>query len=86
MATVTEKVSGVLLGTTEEPQLTQQSKETFLKHALNDEETGERYLDEEHFVNAIAPEKEDYVSAFFPSSPDRPSPRSIALTLLIAIA
>jgi len=61
MATVTEKVSEVLVGTTQEPQLSQVDRATFLKHAKTDD-AGERYLDEEDFVNAIAPESEDYVS------------------------
>lgn len=63
MATVTEQVSEVLLGTTEEPQLTQQTKATFMKHAIKDEKTGEQYLGEDEFVDAIAPSSEDYVSA-----------------------
>lgn len=62
MASVQEKVSEVLLGSEAEPQLSQQSKEVFLQHALKDEETGEHYLNEENFVNAVAPESEDYVS------------------------
>jgi len=61
MATITEQVSEAMLGTTEEPQLTQQTKATFMKYALQDEKTGERYLGEEEFINAIAPESEDYV-------------------------
>jgi solute carrier family 25 aspartate/glutamate transporter 12/13 len=61
MATITEQVSEVLVGTTEEPQLTQQTKATFMKYALQDEKTGEHYLGEEEFINAIAPESEDYV-------------------------
>lgn len=62
MDNVKETVSEVLLGTTEEPQLSQQTRDIFLNHALTDAETGERYLNEEQFVNAIAPETEDYVS------------------------
>ena len=61
MATVTEKVQEALVGTTEEPQLGQIERATFLKHARQDE-NGEHYLDEESFVNAVAPESEDYVS------------------------
>lgn len=72
MATVKAKVSEALLGTTEEPQLTAQSRETFLKHAVQDEETGEYYLDQERFVNAIAPTGEDYVSSFFRPNIDHP--------------
>jgi solute carrier family 25 aspartate/glutamate transporter 12/13 len=61
MATVTDKVQEVLVGTTEEPQLGQTERATFLKHAKKDE-NGENYLDEESFINAVAPESEDYVS------------------------
>lgn len=61
MASVTEKVTEVLLGTEESPHLSAQSKETFMKHALRNEETGEHYLDEERFIDAIAPASEDYV-------------------------
>ena len=62
MATVKDKVAEALLGTAEQPQLTQQSKANFMEHAVQDEESGEYYLDEERFINTIAPEKEDYVS------------------------
>ena len=62
MATVKEQAKEALLGTQDEPQLSQQTRAEFLKYALEDEETGERYLNEEQFVNAIAPKGEDYVS------------------------
>lgn len=61
MATVTEKVQEALIGTTEEPQLSQSDRGNFLKHAKTDPE-GEHYLDEEGFINAVAPHSEDYVS------------------------
>lgn len=61
MATVTEKVQEALIGTTEEPQLSQSDRGNFLKHAKTDSE-GEHYLDEEGFINAVAPHSEDYVS------------------------
>lgn len=51
----------MLLGTTEEPQLTQIARTAFLKCAKKDEETGDYYLDQEDFIDAIAPESEDYV-------------------------
>ena len=63
MATVKEQVGEVLLGTSEEPQLSHQSKSVFMQHATKDEASGEYYLGEEEFVNAIAPQSEDYVSA-----------------------
>lgn len=64
MATVKAQVSEVLLGTSEEPPLSAQAKAVFMKHARKDEETGEYYLDENAFINAVAPENEDYVSGF----------------------
>jgi solute carrier family 25 aspartate/glutamate transporter 12/13 len=67
MATVSEQVGEVLLGTTDEPQLSQLTRAAFLKHAQKDEETGAYYLDEEHFIDAVAPESEDYVSNSSPT-------------------
>ena len=61
MATVKEVVKESLLGTTREPQLSQQSRATFDKHAREDG-SEEPYMTEEDFVNAIAPPNEDYVS------------------------
>jgi solute carrier family 25 aspartate/glutamate transporter 12/13 len=66
MATITDKVTEALVGTTEEPQLTQQSRSEFLSHAVKDPETGEHYMDEEHFINAVAPASEDYVRTPMP--------------------
>jgi solute carrier family 25 aspartate/glutamate transporter 12/13 len=61
MATVTEKVSETLLGASTEPQLSEQNRQEFLKHAMKDETTGEYYMTEHEFVEAIAPAAEDYV-------------------------
>jgi solute carrier family 25 aspartate/glutamate transporter 12/13 len=61
MATVKEQVGEVLLGTTEEPQLSQLTRAAFLKFAKKDGEGGDYYLDEESFIDAVAPESEDYV-------------------------
>lgn len=58
---VTEKVSEVLLGTTEEPGLSKDDRAIF-QHFAKQDEDGVPYLDEEQFVNAIAPQSEDYVS------------------------
>ena len=63
MATVKEQVQDALLGTTEEPQLSQQTRAEFMTHAIIDQETGEHYLGQEEFINAIAPQSEDYVSS-----------------------
>jgi hypothetical protein len=46
-------------------QLSAQSKATFEKNARRDEETGELFMGEEEFVDAVAPKGEDYVSACF---------------------
>lgn len=59
-----EAVKDKLLGTelTQDVQLSALSKETFDKNARKDEESGELFMAEEGFINAIAPEGEDYVS------------------------
>ena len=61
MATVTEQVKESLVGTTVEPQLSHQARATFEKHARQDAD-GELFMNEDDFVNAIAPQNEDYVS------------------------
>lgn len=60
-ATVKEAVKESLVGTTREPQLSQLTKATFNKHATRDEVTGELFMTESDFVDAIAPKHEDYV-------------------------
>ena len=60
MATVKEQVGEVLLGTTEAPELTGIMRQTFFRHAAQDE-SGNYYLDEKNFIDAVAPESEDYV-------------------------
>lgn len=62
MATVTEAIKETLVGTTREPELTQEIRATFDRHARQDEATGEFYMDKNEFVEAIAPTNEDYVS------------------------
>lgn len=49
------------MGSTEEPQLSHQARSNFLRHAQKDE-NGEPYMNEEAFINAVAPKQEDYVS------------------------
>jgi solute carrier family 25 aspartate/glutamate transporter 12/13 len=62
------KVKGVvkesLLGSEQQAnvQVSAQSKATFDKNARKDEESGELFMGEEEFINAIAPASEDYVS------------------------
>lgn len=43
-------------------QLSAQSKATFDKNARKDEATGELFMSEQEFINAVAPDGEDYVS------------------------
>ncbi|KAF2003900.1 mitochondrial carrier [Amniculicola lignicola CBS 123094] len=59
MTTVTEQVGEVLLGTSEEPQLSQLTRASFMKYALTDA-AGEHYLGEQEFIEAVAPDSEDY--------------------------
>jgi solute carrier family 25 aspartate/glutamate transporter 12/13 len=62
MATVTEQVGEVLLGTSDEPQLSQLTRAAFMRHAQKEEASGEYFLSEDQFIDAVAPESEDYVS------------------------
>lgn len=62
MTGVKESVKELLVGSTEEPQPSVQIKENFIRHAQKDEATGELYMTENEFINAIAPSHEDYVS------------------------
>ena len=61
MATVTEAVKESLIGSTSSAEISNESRVNFLAHAKQGED-GESYMDEEAFINAIAPESEDYVS------------------------
>jgi solute carrier family 25 aspartate/glutamate transporter 12/13 len=61
MATVTEQVGEVLLGTTDAPQLSGLMRQTFFKHAKKDDKD-EYVLEEKDFIDAVAPESEDYVN------------------------
>ena len=60
---VKEVVKESLLGSElpSDVQLSAQSKATFDKNARKDEKSGELFMGEEEFINAIAPEGEDYV-------------------------
>lgn len=62
MATVKEALKETLVGTTREPELTQEIRATFDRHARKDEANGESYMERTEFVDAIAPRNEDYVS------------------------
>lgn len=67
MATVTEKVKETLVGTEEEPQLSSQTRHNFTQYAKRDEESGELYMGSQEFIDAIAPEGEDYVRTLPPT-------------------
>jgi hypothetical protein len=61
MANVTGAVKESLLGKEAPADLSSESRNTFLRLAKKDED-GELYMNEEDFINAIAPPEEDYVS------------------------
>ncbi len=63
MASVKEQIKESLVGTIIEPSLSTDAQATFVRRAKKDEETGELYMTEEEFVDAIAPDNEDYVSS-----------------------
>ncbi|KAI9374493.1 mitochondrial carrier domain-containing protein [Aspergillus egyptiacus] len=61
MTSVKEAVKESLVGTTvDEPQLSKHVKANFIRHARKDGQTGELYMTESDFVDAIAPKHEDY--------------------------
>ena len=68
MATVEQSIKESLLGTTKEPDLSQQTRASFDRNAVKDENTGDLYLGEDEFVRAIAPEVEDYVGLPMPKN------------------
>ena len=61
MATVKEQVKQSLVGTVIEPSLSTDAQATFERHAKKNEETGELYMTQDEFVDAVAPAHEDYV-------------------------
>ena len=75
MATVAEAVKKSLVGKEAPPELSSESRLGFMKNAKRGED-GELYMDEEAFIDAIAPMGEDYVSVPLTSRPscdcDRP--------------
>lgn len=63
MSKVTAAVKATLVGTQEEElSVSQQIKTNFIQHARKDESSGELYMTEDEFVDAIAPKHQDYVS------------------------
>jgi solute carrier family 25 aspartate/glutamate transporter 12/13 len=63
---VKEVVKETLLGSEvpEDAQISARSKSTFIENSKKDSESGELYMGEEEFINAVAPEGEDYVSCY----------------------
>lgn len=57
-----EGVKETLLGVEDEVQTSDQTRSEFMQQAKKDEASGEYYLGQEEFVNAVAPAGEDYVS------------------------
>ncbi|SMQ49610.1 unnamed protein product [Zymoseptoria tritici ST99CH_1A5] len=49
-----------LLGTDVDPQLSNATRADFMRYAVKDEESGDYYMTEKEFVDAVAPEGEDY--------------------------
>lgn len=72
MATVKDQVKQSLVGTIIEPSLSTDAQATFERNASKDEDTGELYMTEDEFVDAIAPAHEDYVS-FLANEPINPT-------------
>ena len=62
---IAQGVKESLVGTEVDAQPSAQIRADFSKHAIRDEETGEEYMGQTEFVNAIAPPEEDYVSTNF---------------------
>lgn len=62
MTTVKGQLKETLVGAVKEPELSLDAKAAFDRNARKDEDTGELYMTEDEFVNAIAPANEDYVS------------------------
>lgn len=60
VASVKESVKESLLGTEEPEQFSAQTRAAFAKYARKDE-SGELFMGEDEFVNAVAPEEQDYV-------------------------
>ncbi|EXJ78222.1 hypothetical protein A1O3_09383 [Capronia epimyces CBS 606.96] len=59
MATVTEAVKESLVGTTQPESVSTEARLSFLKHAQRADD-GELYMNEVDFIDAIAPQGEDY--------------------------
>lgn len=70
MTKVSAAVKASLIGSQEEELvMSQQIKANFIQYARKDENSGELYMTEEEFINAIAPKNQDYVSSRSPHFP-----------------
>lgn len=74
---VKESVKESLLGTEIEPQLSAQTRAEFMQHAIKDEASEEYYMSEKEFVNAVAPEGEDYVRDWFQNAENKSTATNI---------
>lgn len=81
MSTVTETVKQSLVGSSEQPQLSHQIKSNFNQYARKDEQTGDLYMSEDDFINAVAPKQEDYVSCSLHQFLLFPFPHTVATGL-----
>ncbi|KAF3395710.1 Calcium-binding mitochondrial carrier protein Aralar2 [Penicillium rolfsii] len=59
MASVKDTVKETLVGSTEAPELSHQARSIFVRHAQKDE-NGDLFMNEDDFINAVAPKQEDY--------------------------
>lgn len=64
MSNVKATVKESLIGSSAEQSqpVSQQIRANFYRNARKDEQTGDLYMNQDDFVNAIAPAHEDYVS------------------------
>lgn len=62
LAVATEAVKEAVVGTHEPEQLAAHTKARFAQFAVKDADSGELFLGPEEFINAVAPNGEDYVS------------------------
>ena len=62
MSSVKNTVKESFMGKTDEHHMSHQIKTNFYHHSHKDEQTGELYMTEDDFINAVAPKQEDYVS------------------------
>ena len=59
---VKEAVKEAVVGSGESTQISAQTRAHFLSNAIKDPETGELYMGNDEFINAVAPKSEDFVS------------------------